>query len=734
MKQWFSLSDLEELRLDGLPASRRGLVNLIEREGWREDSALTRLRTGPGGGHEFALQRLPLRAQLDYAARFIDVEAHRGAAADMTADEDATGPLTGGRAIERDARLAILAVLTGFRRRADLPVAVADKMFARLYKAGKVPMSGWIKEVIPAVSARSLARWRAAYRAGETRRLGFDRAARKGTGLLDRAEEGRVKTFCLALMSKNRHLTAEHIRNTVLAEFGKTLDIADADTGEIKSKPVPPIRTFQHALKKWKAEHRTALTKIADPDRYKSSVRFALTNSTFCARLNELWLADASPVDLLTQSGRRNLYATIDVHSRRALFLVTDTPRAAAFGLMIRKAILQWGVPEALKSDNGSDFTARDIVRLLDSLGVTHELCAPFSPEQKGIVERVIKTIQHGLMPTLPGFIGHSVADRKVIEGRKGFSQRLGEKPDTLLQVDLTDDELQDYIDRWADDIYAHKPHGGLKDRAPFEMAAAYHGKVRRIENAHALDLLLAPVPDNNGIRKVTRSGIRIGGEHYFIGTVMPGETVFCRHDPADLGRVLVFSEDGETYLGEAVCPDLAGLDPAATIAAVKARQEAVIKGEVAEIRRAARRIGPRDVADAQFAAAEKKAGTLVAFPRTSDSHETPAITAVETAFEARSKPDTAPLEGRAAALHEALKSETAEAAAQSTAGSNVQALRPHETREQRFRRARDLERRLADGEAVNPDDLLWLGGYQAGPEYRAMKTMLDDFGEQALR
>ena len=62
--------------------------------------------------------------------------------------------------------------------------------------------------------------------------------------------------------------------------------------------------------------------------------------------------------------------------------------------LLIRKGILAWGVPETIKSDNGSDFKAKSIVRLLDALGIEHDLSSPYSPEQKGTVERVIGTFQ----------------------------------------------------------------------------------------------------------------------------------------------------------------------------------------------------------------------------------------------------------------------------------------------------------------------------------------------------
>ena len=46
---------------------------------------------------------------------------------------------------------------------------------------------------------------------------------------------------------------------------------------------------------------------------------------------------------------------------------------------------------------------------------LAQDITAPFSPEQKGLVERNIGTLQRGLMTLLPGFIGHSVKDRKQI-------------------------------------------------------------------------------------------------------------------------------------------------------------------------------------------------------------------------------------------------------------------------------------------------------------------------------
>lgn len=104
---------------------------------------------------------------------------------------------------------------------------------------------------------------------------------------------------------------------------------------------------------------------------------------------------------------------------------------------MIRKGILTWGVPAAIKSDNGSDFVSYRFQQALLSLGIEHRVCTPFTPEAKPHVERVIGTMQRDLMPMLPGFVGHSVADRKKIEARKTFAARLGEDRKKLFNVTL---------------------------------------------------------------------------------------------------------------------------------------------------------------------------------------------------------------------------------------------------------------------------------------------------------
>lgn len=709
---FLSAAEIAAEKLPGLPASQRGIQFAAERGRWQ-----SRPRTGRGGGTEYALESLPAEARAAYVGRHIEAVEIPAAMAREAASEPEAASVTAGAAEARDARLALLGHAERIAREAGVGHKRADRQLCDLYNTDQLDIAPWIRSEVKSLTPRTLARWRAAAKAGHKNKLAVDRAAaRRGTGVLDRANDGQVRVHILALVAKQPHLTAYHIRALVADAFPAMT---------IAGNPValPPIRTFQAALKSWRTTFRNEIEQIRNPDGFKSRIRFAARVAQPATRLNELWQIDASPADVLTTEGRRQtIYVCIDIFSRRLVALVSETPRAAAVGLLIRKAILAWGVPERVKTDNGSDFIAHTTRRLFAALQIDHETSAPFSPEQKGHVERAIGTMQRGLMRTLEGFVGHSVADRKVIENRKAFSARLGEAPEDMFQVALSAAELQAKLDAWCTDVYGTKPHEGLGGRTPFAAAAMAAGHIRRIEDVRALDMLLAPVAGKDGLRTVTKTGLRIDGTHYIGGFLDVGETVMVRMDSADMGRAYVFSEDGETYLGEAIAPELAGIDPAAAIAAARAEQKRLINERMDEVKKTARKIKAKDFAGAIHRQAlldqAKAGGKLIEFPKGVDAHETPALAAARvahTVVEATHAPEIAE-------LAEQLRSEPAMAA-------NVQQLRPVETDHQLWNRARALEARIARREFVEPDELLWLGSFREGSVYRGFLAV---YGEIA--
>jgi transposase InsO family protein len=719
MRDWLSTTELAALALPGLPGTRQGWDEYVEREGWLDRKDKVRLRKGRGGGLEYHVDLLPAAALATYAARAIGaVELPRDELAAAAADPKAA-QLSLPALESRDARLALIAAADRFARNASLSRRTADTAFCALYGLDRLEIEPWIKAAVKRVSPSALGRWRAVVKSGSPSRLAVDRgAARRGKGALATAEDGEVAKYILALVAHQPHLSADHVRECVAAKFPRLSP--------------PPVRTFQHFLKGLKASQGALLAKITNPDAFKSRFRLSGTKSHPVSRLNELWQIDASPADALCVDGRHSLYVCVDIFSRRLSVQVTRTPRAEAVALLMRRAILAWGVPERVKTDNGSDFKAKATQRLFASLRIETEASTPFSPEQKGHVERAIGTLQRDLMPLLPGFIGHSVKDRKVIEERKAFSARLGESDAEAFCVELTAKELQRLCNEWADNRYAHRPHEGLAGATPYATAAGYPGMLKRIDDVRALDLLLAPIAGKDGLRTVGKTGLRIDHSHYIFAAAMPGAQVFVRMDPADMGRAYVFEPDGETYLGEAICPDLAGVDPAAAVAAARAEQKKLLEAGAKELRADMRKIKPRDVADAVLGRAEERAAKIVAFPRSHETYATPALDAAGDALRSDAKAPEAiePITGLPWSAIAQMREWDAERAEQRAEverdmvgsaaedAANVEALRARPTFAQKMARARDIDARQRRGEPVADAEKEWFAHFRRQPEY----------------
>jgi transposase InsO family protein len=720
MREWFSPQELADLALREFPTSKRGWNEFIDAHDWLSQKGKVRRREGSGGGFEYHISLLPAAARLELATREVAAsEVPFAAAAEAAADPQAEA-LTSTAREARDARLALLAAVDTFCCDARMSKRDGEPAFCRRYNNGEFDIAPWIRAAVKKVSPRTLQIWRSAVRSGAPSRLGVDRgAARRGKGRLATAEGGEVKRHILALVAHQPHLTADHVRECVAAKF--------------PAFAPPPVRTVRHFLADLKRTEGALLAKITNPDAFKSRFRLSGVKSHPVSRLNELWQIDASPADALCVDGRHSLYVCVDIFSRRLSVQVTRTPRAESVALLMRRAILAWGVPERVKTDNGSDFKAKSTQRLFASLQIETEASTPFSPEQKGHVERAIGTLQRDLMPLLPGFIGHSVKDRKVIEERKAFSARLGESDAEAFCVELKAAELQRLCNEWADNRYAHRPHEGLAGATPFAVAAGYPGKLKRIDDVRALDLLLAPIAGKDGLRTVGKTGLRIDHSHYIFAGKMPGAPVFVRMDPADMGRAYVFEPDGETYLGEAVCPELAGVDPAQAVARARAEQKKLLEEGAKTLRADMRKIKPRDLAQAVLGRAEEKAAKIVAFPRAHDAYATPALDAAGEALRLPPPAPALPSPDEARALMaqyerqhdanvESVERELAGAQAD-TGGADVVALRARATLPQRMALFRELDALDRDGVVLSPTDMAWHAAFRRSPEFIGAMT-----------
>lgn len=325
------------------------------------------------------------------------------------------------------------------------------------------------------------------------------------------------------------------------------------------------------------------LKKAADPelfalnssrDEWRSGYQLALGSASEKA-LHSLHYVelDSTAVDALCSDGKRYaIVGAIDVFSRKCKFQVSVTSNSWAIVGLIRRIILEWGLPENVIRDNGKDYDAELVYEGLEILEINNTAVPPYTPEAKPHIERVFKTISHDLFELLPGYAGHNVAERQAIRSRGGFAER-GAAARLTMTVALTPGELQEAIDRWVEGRYHQRRHGSL-GMSPNAKAASVMHRPRVIDDPRKLDILLAP----GGERVVGREGLRWDNGLYWADELIDWirRTVKVKVDMRDAGRLFVFDPESKGFICEAKDMAISGMTVADKIAAKKAARQRV--------------------------------------------------------------------------------------------------------------------------------------------------------------
>jgi transposase InsO family protein len=537
MKQFMTAQEIADAALPDLPARKSPIIRRAKREGWT-----SRARAGQGGGREYAVADLPLRALAELTFR--DVEA---AAAKVDRDDAPLDPYGDKKSA---ARASIIVMFNEFLDGSGLSITKASEIFVKRYNAQTLCVRPWIRRSVKTISARSLRRWK----------LKSDKAGLEGLKDAQRGPKGQnrfetdanLQAYIVAQIAGRPHVAATHIYAGVRANFENP----------------PSLRSLQLYVKKYRKENASALLYAADPDKWKSHRRAAFGSlSEDVVRLNQKWEIDGTIADVkcIGPDGRPTRYslvALVDVFSRRARVLVCDQPSAIATAACLRGAILDWGMPEVLKADNGKDYTAESVRRMSLELGFSINYCTPFSPEQKPHVERFFGTLTRELFEILPDYVGHSVADQQAMRARKSMAQRHGAKKQIAArsaEFSLAPGELQIVINDWIRDVYEARVHSAIKT-SPMQKAAGQ--RTRRIEDERALDVLLAP-PVNGGVRSVQKKGVSVYNRWFIAPELagLVGEYVSVRLDVEDESRVIIYSADNGEFVCLAEDPTMSGAD-----------------------------------------------------------------------------------------------------------------------------------------------------------------------------
>jgi transposase InsO family protein len=518
-----------------------------------------------------------------------------------------------------DARAEIVSARRLFRRAAGRRTGASQAAFVGLYNRGSIRLEAWVKETVPRLSLASLKRWIDRGRLGSAGLADRRGIARKGTGTIDTSVE--LRGFIWAMLGQHPDCSGAQVHQGMQARFPED--------------QVPNLRTVQRFIQRWRAEHPQLALNLRNPDAWRHRHKVALGDAAeSITRPNMLWEIDASPADLLIGGERYTVYGLIDVYSRRGLLLVSRTPRSVAMCALLRRGLLELGVPDVIRTDNGSDFMSMHARRALEDLEIYHDVCLPGHPDSKGFVERYLGSVQHGLLELCPEWIGASVAQREAIEARE-------RQKAPALPLLTTLEELARFFDRWNSAVYERRAHKGkgMRGKSPFLRWTEWKGTLRQIKNPRALDVLLSPPAKGDGTRKVVKGGVSIEGHVYMHAELgaLTGKRVSVKLNEADLGRVWVFK--GQEFLCEAECPELSGVERAALIARTKARQKEYLREEKKAIRAEATRHAVRDIREDILTHNEAQAAGVAAFPKPGAPHDTPALDKYAAAAKAPRKP-----------------------------------------------------------------------------------------------
>lgn len=506
------------------------------------------------------------------------------------------------------------------RRQQQIKKSKSWFVYAEKINSGEITVPAWVAEFIPQrkgvrqLFGGTIKGWEYQYVDHGVWGLVDNYGQRKGQSKI--ATTPKLLQIVLGALVKFPQVTGRSIKEYLGAEWPEFNIVSERRIGQF--------------LTDWKNDNAQLWNMVSHPDRWKN-VYMSAAGSHFDGidRLNQLWELDSTPGDWLLTDGRHSVVGVIDMFSRRLKYYVSKTSSAMAVCQVFRRALIDWGVPESVRTDNGKDYVSEQFCLALEELQIKHEVCIPFASEQKGTIERAMRTMSHGILNLLPGFIGHSVGDRKVIEARKSFAERIMKKGD-VVEVSMTSEELQVLLDKWTDKYYENSVHGGLNGMSPFEKARSYTGVTNVIHHLGALDMLMAEYAKQ---RTITKKGIRFNHHYYFNEELFRyvGKQVTLKYDEHDIGRLFAYV-DGK-FIGVVVNHKLLGISRQEAAIAAKIEQKRYFSKLSKELKLNKKHVAD-NIAEVVLNHRIEQSENVTAFPAKTQPYTTPALDQAKRAAE----------------------------------------------------------------------------------------------------
>lgn len=319
---------------------------------------------------------------------------------------------------------------------------------------------------------------------------------------------------------------------------------------------------------------RYAILKARYGERYAQEATRIYRKGPACTRPLERVEVDHTPLDILVTDsstglllGRPWITVMIDAYSRMivGIHISFRKPGVRSVLRCLKHAILpktyvkdrfpevngEWdayGLIDQLVCDNGLEFHAQDLEAACAELGIHVIYCPTRAPQMKGRIERVLKTLNYGLVHLQPGTTFAKYDKRHAYDSER--------------TAVLTLEALEEIVHRWIIDIYSITFHRGIQTTPKQKWDEGVAKYPRRIPpSIDVMNVYLG----NSMTRTLSKDGIGANGLHYASPALQDlrrrrGDIkVTVRTDLDNLGAIFVFDEDAKQYI-EAKCtlPDYA--------------------------------------------------------------------------------------------------------------------------------------------------------------------------------
>ncbi|NJN40701.1 MAG: DDE-type integrase/transposase/recombinase [Gammaproteobacteria bacterium] len=326
------------------------------------------------------------------------------------------------------------------------------------------------------IAAETLRGWLRAYRRG-----GFDALVPRM-----RADQGSARAIPPALVDLLCQMKEDEPKLSVPLLMKKVREEHAHEVGETVLAPSTVHRLLA----------RRGLMKEVSEGAGKDRRRFEY------ALAGELWMSDVMHGPKLREGGRQRktyLIAMIDDATRilpYASFAFSEG--AVAYLAVLEKAVRRRGIPKRLYVDNGSAFRSQHLAVVCAKLGISLIHARPYSPQGKGKIERLFRTVRMQFLPSTPA------------------------RSATTLE------ELNRALAAWVEGEYHLAPHRGLGDETPADKWARTSEDVQ-MPTADVGEHFLAEQR-----RKVQRDRtVTLDGVAYEADASLIGERVMLRYDAA---------------------------------------------------------------------------------------------------------------------------------------------------------------------------------------------------------